>query len=240
MCRLLLIAASRRAHVGSTCFLVLQASRRPATVRSPVDRIRRAPELPGAPGSWWCRAVGRPSGPDRTPDGALPHRGILWRNATTLPDRGGGAEDREQPPRRRPRLAVILSTAPGSGNRCRSAADPVARRILRSQRNCHPGVGGHCDRHSDSMNEPTWKSTASVIDWPTRSCRSFEHRSSGVVSWHRSTARGPVRRRRSGCRSASRSGGRPGGRSALPCRSPGRAGSRARPPVRPWPRRRPR
>ena len=53
-----------------------------------------SPRLRGVVGPCWCPGVRRPGGPCRTPDGALPCRGIQDLDAATLPDRGGGAGDR--------------------------------------------------------------------------------------------------------------------------------------------------
>src|SRR6478735_4233379 len=122
MCRVLLIAASRRDHFGSTCFLLSGGSatgRRWWTGRW----ARRVPELPGIREPRWCRVVRRAEGPCRTLDDALPGRGTPVEDATTLPDRGGDAADRVRAPHPQPRHAVIRWTVPEHGSQHTSAWD---------------------------------------------------------------------------------------------------------------------
>ncbi len=226
MCRVLLIAASRRAHVGSTCFLFQAAL---------------------AIGSVLGSGTVRSAGPDGSPD-----RRSRW----TLLVSGGSVSRRARPNARRrsamsrhPGSGCNHAPLPGRRRRGSGMTTPstattrsnsVARCFCRQPMQVRTGPVGAAIASAGAA-DINCRANIEVYRLPERDRTrprpaTADRGSAGTAGVIARRAPGPApASHRCGCRSASRSAGRPVGRSGPPCRWPATAGSPGPPPGRPWP-----
>ena len=216
MCRVLLIAASRHAHVGSTCFLFPGGSSDRTGSRS--SGTARSAGPPSSPRTRNCRTllVSRCSGARRARPNAR-RRSAMSRHPSS------GCNHAPRPGRRRRRSGMTIPAT--ATTRSNSTTRPFRRQPMQVR----TGPGGPATAQARAAasggraNIEVYRLSRPGSTWVTGS--------STVARRATVAGRAP---RHCGCRCATRSTGRPAGHSAPPCRWPGTAGSPVPPPGRPW------